>query len=53
VAELLDLDQSRVRQLILDGTLPAEKVGPIWLVRREDVEAARANVRIYRKRMKD
>ena len=37
-AELLGVNASRVRQLILAGRLPAEKWGRDWLIKREDAE---------------
>lgn len=39
VARKLDVTASRVRQIILEGKLPATKLGRDWLVKEEDVEA--------------
>lgn len=36
-ASLLKISDARVRQLILDGTLPAYKCGHSWLLNEEDV----------------
>ena len=35
VAARLDLSDSRVRQLILEGCLEAEKIGSIWFIPRD------------------
>jgi len=40
-AEILGVEPSRVRQLILSGQLPASKPGREWMLRRRDVEAFR------------
>jgi excisionase family DNA binding protein len=40
-AELLRLTDSRVRQLLRDGSLPGRKVGRRWVVKRSDVLAYR------------
>jgi excisionase family DNA binding protein len=37
-AEIIGLSRVRVRQLVASGTLPAEKVGRDWLVRRSVAE---------------
>jgi excisionase family DNA binding protein len=37
-AALLNVNASRVRQLILSGRLPAEKHGRDWAIKREAVE---------------
>lgn len=39
VARKLDVTASRVRQIILEGKLPATKLGRDWFVKEEDVEA--------------
>jgi excisionase family DNA binding protein len=39
VAALLDVNDSRVRQLVRSGALPATKLGRDWRIREEDVEA--------------
>jgi excisionase family DNA binding protein len=39
VAELLDVNTSRVAQLIRSGALPAEKRGRDWWIREDDVRA--------------
>lgn len=36
-AEIVGVTPARVRQLIREGRLPAESVGPIWLLRRGQV----------------
>jgi|GEM_PF-1912706 len=36
-AEILGVNDSRVRQMILNGDLPAEKFGPVWTIRTEDL----------------
>lgn len=41
-AELLRLTDSRVRQLLRDGSLPGRKVGRRWVVKKSDVLAYRA-----------
>jgi excisionase family DNA binding protein len=40
-AQLLGVGAAAVRAMIRVGTLPARRIGPMWLVRRADVEAAR------------
>lgn len=37
-AEKLDVNDSRVRQLIGSGKLPAEKYGNLWLIDEKDLE---------------
>ena len=36
-AKALGVNDSRVRQLILAGRLPAQKFGHIWLIREKDL----------------
>ena len=36
-AKLLGVNDSRVRQLILAGRLPAQKVGRDWIIRERDL----------------
>ena len=36
-AEILGVNDSRVRQLILSGRLPAQKVGRDWIIRERDL----------------
>lgn len=38
VAEKLNVNDSRVRQLINSGKLPAEKYGNLWLIDEKDLE---------------
>ena len=38
VAEKLNINDSRVRQLIISGKLPAEKYGNLWLIDEKDLE---------------
>ena len=38
-AKLLGVSSIRVRNLIYDGALPAQKVGRSWVLREEDVMA--------------
>jgi excisionase family DNA binding protein len=38
VGEKLGINDSRVRQLIISGKLPAEKYGNLWLVNEKDLE---------------
>jgi excisionase family DNA binding protein len=54
-AALLNVNASRVRQLILSGRLPAEKHGRDWAIKREDAEALRGQgiIRPYRKKGDD
>jgi excisionase family DNA binding protein len=40
-AEVLGVSPSRVRQLVLAGTLPAEKFGPVLAIPADAVEAAK------------
>lgn len=40
-AEILEISNVRVFQLIQEGTLPAEKIGRDWFIQEEDVEAAK------------
>lgn len=40
-AAALGVSVRRVRQLIAEGVLPAQKVGRDWLIRPEDMAAAR------------
>lgn len=37
-AEKLNVNDSRVRQLINSGKLPAEKYGNLWLIDEQDLE---------------
>lgn len=37
-AEKLGVNDSRVRQLIASGKLPAEKYGNLWLIKEKDLE---------------
>ena len=37
-AEKLNVNDSRIRQLILSGKLPAEKYGNLWLIDEQDLE---------------
>lgn len=37
-AEKLNVNDSRIRQLIISGKLPAEKYGNLWLINEEDLE---------------
>lgn len=37
-AHILGINQSRVRQLILSGRLPAKKFGHIWTINENDLE---------------
>ena len=37
-AELLHVSSTRVRALIANGVLPAQKVGNAWVIREEDVQ---------------
>ena len=37
-AERLNVNDSRVRQLINSGKLPAEKYGNLWLINEQDLE---------------
>jgi len=37
-ADILDVKQARVRQLILAGRLPAKKHGRDWVIRERDLE---------------
>jgi excisionase family DNA binding protein len=41
VAAELGLSTARVRQMVLDGTLPAEKFGHVLLIKAEALESAR------------
>jgi excisionase family DNA binding protein len=40
-AEMLGVSSARVRQLVADGTIPAQKFGPVNMVKVSDLEAAR------------
>jgi excisionase family DNA binding protein len=40
-AERLGVSSARVRQLVSDGTLPAQKFGPVNMVKVSDLELAR------------
>ena len=37
-AEILGVNDSRVRQLILGGRLPAMKIGRDWIIREKDLK---------------
>lgn len=37
-AERLEVNDSRIRQLIISGRLPAEKYGNLWLIEESDLE---------------
>ena len=37
-AALLGINDSRVRQLILSGRLPAQKIGRDWIIREKDLK---------------
>lgn len=39
VAELFDLDYKSVYRLVLSGQLPAAKIGGVYRIRREDLDA--------------
>ena len=49
-AEALGVTDSRVRQLVLDGTLPAEKFGRSHMIRRRDLKLVPAAARRGRPR---
>lgn len=38
----LELTDARIRQLILDGSLPAFKMGRDWVIRRADLKKVRS-----------
>ena len=38
VAGILKINDSRVRQLILAGRLPATKIGRDWIINKEDLD---------------
>lgn len=40
-AERLGVSSARVRQLVADGTLPAQKFGPVNMVKVSDLDLAR------------
>lgn len=40
-ADILNVKQARVRQLILAGRLPAKKHGRDWIIRERDLELVR------------
>ncbi len=40
-AERLGISSARVRQLVSDGTLPAQKFGPVNMVKESDLDLAR------------
>jgi len=40
-AEELGVDPSRVRQLILEGVLTAQKMGRDWVIKRADLKKAK------------
>ena len=42
-AEKLRLSPGRIHQLIKLGHIKAEKYGPIWLIKEEDLESANWN----------
>lgn len=42
-AKALRVTSQRVRQLIANGTLHAERVGRVWVIREEDLDAVRAS----------
>lgn len=37
-AKILKVNDSRVRQFILSGRLPAHKLGHIWIIQQKDLE---------------
>jgi len=37
-AKILKINDSRVRQLILDGRLPAQKLGHVWMIQEKDLQ---------------
>ncbi len=37
-ADKLNVNDSRIRQLIISGKLPAEKYGNLWLINEQDLE---------------
>ncbi|MDO4762685.1 MAG: DNA cytosine methyltransferase [Corynebacterium sp.] len=43
-AKVLRITPQRVRQLIANGTLFAERVGHAWVIRQEDLDAVRAKI---------
>ena len=40
-AERLGVSSARVRQLVSDGTLPAQKFGPVNMIKESDLDAVR------------
>jgi excisionase family DNA binding protein len=38
-AARLGLDRTRVWRLVRDGRIPAQRVGPLWLIRQSDLDA--------------
>jgi excisionase family DNA binding protein len=36
-AKALGVNDSRIRQLILVGRLPAQKFGPVWMIKEKDL----------------
>lgn len=46
VAKIVGLHQDTLRYAILDGRLPAEKMGPVWTVSLADVQQAIADGRL-------
>jgi excisionase family DNA binding protein len=48
-AKRAGVHHSRIRQLIQDGQLKAKKIGTSWVILASDLEAARQQIREYRK----
>jgi excisionase family DNA binding protein len=38
-AKMLGVSGSRIRELLASGQIPGTKHGPVWVIRRRDVEA--------------
>ena len=49
VAELFDLDYKSVYRLVLSGQLPAAKIGGVYRIRREDLDAFFERQFVHRK----
>lgn len=42
--KILDVNDSRVRQFILEGRLPAKKFGAVWMIEEKDLEKVKNRI---------
>ena len=42
--KILDVNDSRVRQFILEGRLPTKKFGAVWMIKEKDLEKVKNRI---------